>query len=106
MNDEQHYEAARGLAGRMMAFSPDLNARLTYAFRSVLARSPDAEEIAIAGKLYQRQLAQYQKTPEEAKKAVTFGESKSPENLDVSQLAALTLVANLVLNMDEAIVRN
>lgn len=106
MNDVQHYEAARGLAGRMMAASSDLNARLVFAFRSVLARSPDAEEIAIASKLYQRQLAEYQKTPEEATKAVTFGESKPPENLDVSELAALTLVANLVLNMDEAIVRN
>lgn len=106
MNDVQHFEAARGLAGRMMQASPELDDRLAFAFRSVLARSPEAEEIVIATKLYQRQLARYQKAPDEAKKAVSFGESKPPENLDVSQLAALTLVANLVLNMDEAIVRN
>ncbi|YCM42727.1 PSD1 and planctomycete cytochrome C domain-containing protein [Verrucomicrobiaceae bacterium 227] len=106
MNDVQHYEAARGLAGRMMATSPDLEARLTFAFRSVLARLPDAEELTIATRLFHRQLSRYQDAPEEAKMAVTFGESKPPENLDVIELAAFTLVANLVLNMDEAIVRN
>lgn len=106
MNDVQHYEAARGLAGRIMKASPDLEARLAFAFRTVLAREAAVEEITIARKLYERQLAVYQKTPEEATKAVSFGESKPPAELDVPQLAAFTLVANLVLNMDEAIVRN
>ena len=106
MNDVQHYEAARGLAQRMMAASPGLEARLVFAFRSVLARSPEPEEIEIASSLFQRQLARYQASPEEAVKAVNFGESKPPETLDLPELAAFTLVANLILNMDEAIVRN
>ena len=106
MNDVQHYEAARGLATRMMQSSSDLNERFGFAFESVLSRSPGVEELTIATKLYQRQLARYEKVPEDAKKAVGFGESKAPRDLDVSELAAFTLVANLILNMDEAIVRN
>jgi len=106
MNDVQHYEAARGLAQRMMAASPETGARLEFAFRSVLSRQAATEEIEIASKLFQRQLAKYQAAPEEAEKAVHFGESKPPKDLNLPELAALTLVANLILNMDEAIVRN
>ena len=106
MNDVQHYEAARGLATRMMNASPESAARIDFAFKSVLSRAPLSDEVAIVSKLYQRQLARYQKAPEDAKKAIGFGESKAPDDLDVSQLAAWTLVANLILNMDEAIVRN
>jgi len=106
MNDVQHYEAARGLAQGMMAASPGTEARIEFAFRSVLSRQAAAEEIEIASKLFQRQLAKYQAAPEEATKAVHFGESTPPENLNLPELAAFTLVANLILNMDEAIVRN
>jgi len=106
MNDVQHYEAARGLAVRMMKEFSGLEAQIAFAFRAVLAREGREEEIAIARKLYERQFAVYQEAPEEAAKAVAFGESEVPADLNTLQLAALTLVANLVLNMDEAIVRN
>ena len=39
-------------------------------------------------------------------KAISFGESEPAKDLDPAGLAAWSLVANLVLNMDEAIVRN
>jgi len=106
LNDIQHYEAARGLATRMMKAAPDSSVRIEFAFKSVLSRVPSADELAIVTKLYQRQLTRYQKAPEDAKKAIGFGESVAPADLDVPQLAAWTLVANLILNMDEAIVRN
>jgi hypothetical protein len=106
MNDVQHWEAARGFAQRIMTAAPSPEARLDFAFRSVLARHPAPEEAAVAWELFQRQLARYQGAPEEAKKAITFGESKPAAELDEPELAAWTLVANLILNLDEAIVRN
>ena len=56
--------------------------------------------------LFDSHLAKYRAAPEEAKKAIQFGESKPAVDLDPAELAAWSLVANLVLNMDEAIVRN
>ena len=106
LNDVQHYEAARGLATRMMNASSESAARIDFAFKSVLSRASFSDEVVIVSKLYQRQLARYQKNREDAKRAIGFGESKAPDDLDVPQLAAWTLVANLILNMDEAIVRN
>jgi len=106
MNDIQHWEAARGFAQRIMTAAPSPEARVAFAFRTVLARPPAPEEVAIALALFERQLARYQAAPEEAKKAVTFGESKPPADLNEPELAAWSLVANLILNLDEAIVRN
>jgi hypothetical protein len=106
MNDIQHYEAARGFAHRIISAAATQELRVTFAFRAVLARPPSAEETALVLELYQRQLAKYQAAPEEAKKAVTFGESKPPADVAEPELAAWALVANLILNLDEAVVRN
>jgi hypothetical protein len=80
--------------------------RITFAYRAALARPPAPEESAAVLELYQRQLAKYQAAPAEAKKAVTFGESKPPADLPEPELAAWALVANLILNLDEAVIRN
>jgi hypothetical protein len=106
MNDVQHYEAARGLAQRMMRAATEPAARITFAYRTVLARPPADEESAVVLDLYQRQLGKYEAMPGEAKKAVTFGESPPDAGLAERELAAWTLVANLILNLDEAVVRN
>lgn len=106
MNDVQHYEAARGLAQRMMRAATEPAARIDFAYRTVLARPPADEESAVVLDLYQRQMRKYGAMPEEAKKAVTFGESPPDAGLAERELAAWTLVANLILNLDEAVVRN
>ena len=106
MNDVQHYEAARGFAQRIMASASSPEARILFAYRSVLARPPTAEESAVLQEFYQHQLAKYQNTPAEATKAIHFGESKPPPDLGAPELASWTLVANLLLNLDEAIVRS
>lgn len=106
MNDVQHFEAARGLARRMMAAADSPEARATFAFRAVLARAPAAEELAMVMQLQRRQLEKYQAGPEAAAKVIRFGESTPPEGIDEPELASWSLVANLILNLDEAVVRN
>ncbi|MGK0186725.1 MAG: hypothetical protein ACI9R3_002508 [Verrucomicrobiales bacterium] len=106
MNDVQHFEAARGFAARIIASSASAQGRITFAYRSVVARQPEPEETAVVIEFLQRQLAKYTAAPDEAKKAITFGESPPPPDLNEAELAAWTLVANLILNMDEAVVRN
>lgn len=106
MNDVQHFEAARGLATRMTDAAETPAARVDHAFRSVLARLPEPQEAAVVLEFYQLQLERYRANPEEAEKAVRFGESPPPPDADMPELAAWTLVANLILNMDETLVRN
>ena len=106
MNDVQHFEAARGFAQHLMTAAALPAERIAFAFRSVLARPPVPEETAVVLELFQRQLARYQAAPAAAGQAIRFGESKPSPELNEPELAAWTLVANLILNMDEAIVRN
>ncbi|MDA7906502.1 DUF1553 domain-containing protein, partial [Mariniblastus sp.] len=106
LNDVQHFEAARAFAGRMMASADTPDSRIEFAYRAVLSRRPSAEESAIVLDFFHRQQAKYKAAPEEAKKTIQVGESKPPAGLDEVELAAWTLVANLILNLDETIVRN
>ena len=107
MNDVQHVEAARGLAERMLTHGGASPAeRIGFAFKVVLARTPDPTELAIVTEQLNAHLARYSKAPEDAKKLIAHGESKPNGKLAPTELAAYTLVANMLLNLDETLTRN
>lgn len=107
MNDVQHFEAARALAQRMLTEGGSTaDERLEFGYRTVLARRPSAEEKEIVRQALEQHLARYASDAEAALKAITFGESKPASSLPAPELAAYTLTANLLLNLDETITRN
>lgn len=107
MNDVQHFEAARAFAERILLEGGETPAeRITYAYRMALARKPAAEEVTIVQQALDQHLASYRQDAEAAKKVITNGESKPKSLLPEADLAAWTLVANLVLNLDETLTRN
>jgi hypothetical protein len=106
MNDVQHFEAARAFAARVIAADSEPAHRIEFAYRTVLSRSPSAEETTLLLEFLDGQFAKYQAAPAAAKESITFGESASPAGIDEAELAAWTLVASLILNLDEALVRN
>lgn len=107
MNDVQHFESARALAGRIITEGGEgSQARIIWAFRTVVGRHPSDHEILIIWGALEKHWANYQKNPEAAKAAVHNGESAPPANLPEPELAAWTLVANLLLNLDETVTKN
>jgi hypothetical protein len=107
MNDVQHFEAARGLAERLLTEGGATTLdRLTWGFRTVLGRRPMPGESAILAENLTQQLASFKAAPERAAKVVDAGDSTPRPGLDPVELAAWTLVANLLLNLDEAVTRN
>jgi hypothetical protein len=107
MNDVQQFEAARALAQRMLTEGgSDAAARIAFAYRTVLARTPDADETAILQEQLAQHLDRYTKDEAAAKKVISHGESKPKAELKPSELAAYTMVANTVLNLDETVNRN
>ena len=113
MNDVQYVEAARKLAERVVmeargvregtAVSPA--DRLSHAFRLATARQPTADESAVLLASFQAHLAKYQGDKPAAEKLIAIGESKRNESLDATELAAYTLVCNLILNLDEVVTK-
>ncbi|MES2706572.1 MAG: PSD1 and planctomycete cytochrome C domain-containing protein [Verrucomicrobiota bacterium] len=111
MNDVQHVEAARVFAGRILASCPPenpkaLEERMSFAWRSALSRPPTTDESAAVLDFLRSRLTKFEAAPEEAKKLITFGDSKPDPQWAAPELAAWTLAANLILNLDETINRN
>jgi Protein of unknown function (DUF1553)/Protein of unknown function (DUF1549)/Planctomycete cytochrome C len=107
MNDVQQVEAARALAQRMLTEGgADPASRITFAFRTVLSRPPDTDEQGILQKQLAAHLIRYRQEPEAAKKLIAQGESKPKPELNPSELAAHTMVASTILNLDETVTRN
>ena len=106
MNDVQHIEAARALGARLMKGGGATPAeRIEFVYRTVLARRPDAAEAAIVLEAFSTHLEKFLAHPELAAQVVRNGESKPPPGLFEPELAAWTMVANLVLNLDETVTR-
>jgi len=106
MNDPTYVEAARWLAQRAMTEGgKDVAGRITFAFRKATARMPTAAEMRVLGGLYRQQLAGYRRDRKAALELLSVGEAKWDAKLDASELAAWTIVASAILNLDETITK-
>jgi hypothetical protein len=107
MNDPQYVEAARALAERAMRDGGETSAdRAAFMFRLCAARAPTADERAELVSFYELTLTEYKAAEAEAAKLVAIGENPPDQALAKADLAAWTLVANLVLCLDEVVTKN
>ena len=107
MNDPQYFEAARALGYRMLHSGGKTDAaRLRYGFRLVTARSASDGECEVLALNLEAQRVRFTADVESAKKAIAVGESPVPTDVAPAELAAYTMLANLLLNLDEAVTRN
>ena len=79
--------------------------RIARAFRYVLARRPTAAELETLRGGFERHLAHYRQFPQEAESLVKTGEAPLANTADTGELAAYTVVASLILNLDAAVTK-
>ena len=103
MNDVQFVEAARVLAESAMQDTPAFDVRLDFISTRVLARRLAANERLIARKAYTDFERYYSTHPEDARLFLDDGERKPDPSLARSELAALTMLASQLLNLDEVL---
>jgi hypothetical protein len=104
LNDPQFVEAARALAqNALKSGAPDDTARIQHVARRVLARPLEAKEAAVVSKVLAALRAHYKGAVEDARKLIAVGESKADPALEAAELAAWTMVANQMLNLDEVL---
>jgi hypothetical protein len=106
LNDKAFVDPAAALARRMMSEvkSGDTE-RAIRGFRLCVARRPSAVEVDLLLELYRDNLAKYQKDPAGAAALATSGLPPPPKELNTAELAAWTVVANVLLNLDETITK-
>ncbi len=100
MNDPQFVEAARALAERAMRSTSD---PIDFMTVRVLARTFTAAERTIAQSAYEDFAAHYSADPAAAAKLLAVGASAVDPSLPAPALAALTMVANQIFSLDEAL---
>jgi hypothetical protein len=104
LNDPVYVEAAQALARRMVREGGSNAAdRATRGFRLVLTRHPTGPEVDRLVKLFEEAVAKYRADEAAAKAMATVPLGKPPADLgaDLPELAAWTVVANVILNLDE-----
>ena len=106
-NDPQYVEAARALAQRTMrevdAGNPE---RAEHMFRLCTGRVPTHVELYDLVEGFNHDWMHYQAHPEDAARLVAVGSSAADEKLDVAELAAWTMTANMLLCTDEVVNKN
>lgn len=107
MNEVTFVEASRALAERMMregGKTPE--ERLTTGYRLATSRKPDSDTLLFLRDGFGSRLAEFQSQPEAAKVLISHGASKPDPKLDPAELAAYTVSANILLNLDRVITRD
>ncbi len=105
LNDPQFVEASRGLAAHALEAGPGFAERLDFVTLRLTGRKFDDAEKAIVRKSLDEALAGFRDKPEDARALITTGASAPPPDADAPELAAWTLVASQVFNLDETITR-
>ena len=106
MNDPVYVEAARAFGLRIMNDGgKTLAERLTFAFRVGLGRFPHASELEEMSQAFATELTHFESDRPAANQLVHIGESSPPLDADICELAAWTIIANILLNLDETITK-
>jgi mono/diheme cytochrome c family protein len=104
LNDPVYVEAAQALARRLVREGGASAAeRARYGFRLCAARPPSEIELKALVGLHHGAYERFSKEPEQARKMAAVPLGPPPQGADVADLAAWTVVGNVLLNMDETL---
>jgi len=106
LNEPTLLEAARVFAQRILGEGGPTPARqIEFAFRACLSRTPTKPERERLLAFYEQQLKSFERDAAAAGELTRQGAAEPVAGLDVRQLAAWMMVANALLNLDEALTK-
>ncbi|MBO0726623.1 MAG: DUF1553 domain-containing protein, partial [Blastocatellia bacterium] len=106
LNDTVFVEAAQALALRVWKNGgADDRSKLIYAFKLCVSREPDQFETRKLLELLEDQKKYFEGNTAAAVYVTTMDLNRIPEGVDLSKVAPWTMVARVLLNMDETITK-
>jgi hypothetical protein len=106
MNDPAFVECAQALARRIVdEGGAELESRLRHGLQLSLGRPAEDQQIGALRELYEEELARYRGDAAAAKKLATDPLGPLPAGADAAEMAAWTVVANVLLNLDGVLVQ-
>lgn len=106
LNDPVYIEAAQALARRIVREGGATTAdRARHAFRLCLSRPPHEDEVTRLVRLHEEAFERFQGDAEHARQLATDPLGPAPEGMNLADLAAWTVVGNVLLNLDETLMK-
>lgn len=105
LNDPVYVEAAQAFARNLLIGSDTTSQRIESAFKAALIRLPKPDEVERIEKLYAEVYKEYEANPESAMKIATDPLGALPADMNVFEAATWTVVANVILNLDETLMK-
>jgi cytochrome c553 len=105
LNDPVYVEAAQALARRMIAAGPDARERIRFGFRACVSRPPRDAEVDRLLALYDQAKESLGSDPKKAGDLATVPLGPLPQGVETVDAAAWTAVANVLLNLDETLMK-
>ncbi len=105
LNDTQFMEAARHLAAHAILSSSRFDSRLDHITEPLLGRTLAPEERTVLRQMEKEFDKSYKAAPADARALLAVGESKPNKRIPPDELAAWTLVASEILNLDETLTK-
>ena len=105
LNDPVYIEAAQALARRITESAQKPEERIQAAWRIVLQREPSVRESARILQLLTEAREQFAKDAKQATDMATNPIGAAPKGADITELAAWTAVSNVLLNLDETLMK-
>lgn len=105
MNDPQFVEAARVMAERSISLEKTARGRINWFFLAAVSREPRPAELEAMEELLALELKHFKEQPVAASRLLETGDRPRDKSLEPAEVAAYTIVANAILNYDEALVK-
>ncbi len=83
----------------------DAGGRIALGFRALTGRVPTPEERSALESLYRDELARFRRQRSAAATLLAVGASKPAPGIDAAELAAATVVASTVMNLDDSVMK-
>jgi hypothetical protein len=104
MNDVQWVEAARALAERVIREAGPLpEQRINRMGLILLAHAPSPQTTKVLEKSFGEMQKHYSENPKDASSLVNIGEERRGSSVAEPELAAWTMIASEMLNLDETV---
>lgn len=106
MNNITFVEASRFMAERMLREGGNsASNQIDWGFKLATGRKPGSDEVSLLRQAHGLFAGRFRNEHAAALKLLSVGEKDRDKNLDPSELAAMTMVASTILNLDETITK-
>ncbi len=106
LNDPTFVEASRVFGAHILQRGGSRQSEIEWAFQQATGRRPDNDELKLLTDLHGESLAHFKADPNAANALLKIGDSPTPRNANVVDLAAMSNVARVIMNLHEVITRD